>query len=55
MGPHLARIVRTMAARFITRASGTRPEPDGDAAAQNLLGSMRPAILATLAAMTLIL
>ena len=56
MGPHLARIVQTMAARFhyAGRWDKTR-SPSVTPLRETLLGSMRPALLATLAAMTLIL
>ena len=56
MGPHLARIVQTMAARFHYAGQWDKTRnPTVTPLRENLLGSMRPASLATLAAMTLIL
>ena len=56
MDPYLARIVQTMAARFRYAGQWDKTRnPTVTPLRENLLGSMRPAILATLAAMTLIL
>src|SRR5688572_28037501 len=56
MDPHHARIVQTMAARFQYAGQWDKTRnPTVTPLRENLLGSMSPAILATLAAMTLIL
>jgi len=56
MGPYLARIVQTMAARFHYAGQWDKTRnPTVTPLRENLLGSMRPAVLATLAAMALIL
>ena len=56
MGPYLARIVQTMAARFHYAGQWDKTRnPTVTPLRENLLGSMRPAVLAMLAAMALIL
>ena len=56
MGPYLARIVQTMAAQFHYAGQWDKTRnPTVTPLRESLLGAMRPASLATLAAMTLIL
>ena len=56
MGPYLARIVQTMAARFHYAGQWDKTRnPIVTPLREHLLGSMRPAVLAMLAAMALIL